>query len=67
VQDDLFMDRIIAFLFLFICIVPVSAADAASKRLEYRINPKGNPWKKQGGGFPESGTVTTLVKGRLAL
>lgn len=32
-----------------------------------RINPKGNPWKKQGGGFPESGTVTTLVKGRLAL
>jgi hypothetical protein len=55
----------ITILLLFICIVPVP--DAAGKCLDYRINPKGNPWKKQGGGFPESGTVTTLVKGRLAL
>ena len=66
-QDDLFMDRIIAFLFLFICIVPVSAADAASKRLEYRINPKSNPWKKQGGGFPGSSILPTSVIDRLAL
>ena len=25
------------------------AADSAGKRLEYRINPRSNPWKKQGG------------------
>jgi hypothetical protein len=25
------------------------AADSAGKRLEYRINPQSNPWKKQGG------------------
>jgi len=43
------------------------AADAASKRLEYRISPKSNPWKKQGGGFPKSGTLPTSVMERLAL
>ena len=55
----------ITILLLFICIVP--APDAAGECLDCRINPKSNPRKKQGGGFPESGTVTTLVKGRLAL
>ena len=43
------------------------AADAASKRLEYRINPGSNPWKKQSGGFPGIGTLPTLVVERLVL
>ena len=55
----------IPILLLFICIVPVP--DAAGKCLDYRINPKGNPWKKQGGGFPKSGTLPTSVMERLAL
>jgi len=46
------MGRIIVVLLLSICILALSATDAASKRLECRINPRSNPWKKQSGGFP---------------
>jgi len=59
------MGRVIAVLLFFICIVP--APDAAGKRLECRINPKSNLWKKQGGAFPESGTLPTTVTERFAL
>jgi|GEM_PF-2866713 hypothetical protein len=61
------MGRIIVVLLLSICILALSATDAASKRLECRINPRSNPWKKQSGGFPGIGTLPTLVVERLVL